>query len=77
MREHGLTLYRGAYCAAVIISVLNLPLNLSTKSLACTTEEPTLYTGLAKYVQRCKFYFPFHPASADFFLLSAAALAIR
>ncbi|CAK7272441.1 CAAX farnesyltransferase (FTase) subunit beta [Sporothrix epigloea] len=47
---------RGAYCAAVIISVLNLPLNLSTESSACTTEKPTLYTGLANYVQRCQTY---------------------
>ncbi|CAK7201443.1 CAAX farnesyltransferase (FTase) subunit beta [Sporothrix eucalyptigena] len=47
---------RGAYCAAVIISILNLPLDLSTESPAWTPEKPTLYTGLANYVQRCQTY---------------------
>ncbi|CAK7226054.1 CAAX farnesyltransferase (FTase) subunit beta [Sporothrix bragantina] len=47
---------RGAYCAATIISILNLPLDLSTESPAWTPEKPTLYTGLANYVQRCQTY---------------------
>ncbi|KIH87226.1 protein farnesyltransferase subunit beta [Sporothrix brasiliensis 5110] len=47
---------RGAYCAAVIISILNLPLDLSPDSLAWTSDKPTLYTGLANYVQRCQTY---------------------
>ncbi|KJR89867.1 protein farnesyltransferase subunit beta [Sporothrix schenckii 1099-18] len=47
---------RGAYCAAVIISILNLPLDLSPDSPAWTSDKPTLYTGLANYVQRCQTY---------------------
>jgi len=45
---------RGAYCAAVIVTLLNLPLDLSTDSPAWTPERPTLFTGLADYVRRCK-----------------------
>ncbi|CAI0654935.1 unnamed protein product [Colletotrichum noveboracense] len=40
---------RGAYCAAVIVTLLNLPLELSTDSPAWTPERPTLFTGLADY----------------------------
>ncbi|GKT86215.1 farnesyltransferase subunit beta [Colletotrichum tofieldiae] len=40
---------RGAYCAAVIATLLNLPLDLSTDSPAWTPERPTLFTGLADY----------------------------
>ncbi|KAI3545765.1 prenyltransferase and squalene oxidase [Colletotrichum filicis] len=45
---------RGAYCAAVIVTLLNLPLDLSTDSPAWTPERPTLFTGLADYVRRCQ-----------------------
>ncbi|KAJ0380870.1 hypothetical protein COL26b_000710 [Colletotrichum chrysophilum] len=45
---------RGAYCAAVIVTLLNLPLELSTDSPAWTPERPTLFTGLADYVRRCQ-----------------------
>ncbi|KZL76269.1 farnesyltransferase subunit beta (prenyltransferase and squalene oxidase) [Colletotrichum tofieldiae] len=45
---------RGAYCAAVIATLLNLPLDLSTDSPAWTPERPTLFTGLADYVRRCQ-----------------------
>ncbi|OAA64191.1 farnesyltransferase beta subunit ram1 [Niveomyces insectorum RCEF 264] len=47
---------RGAYCAAIIISMLNLPLDLSRDSPAWTPDKPTLFTGLADYVQRCQTY---------------------
>ncbi|TDZ16954.1 Protein farnesyltransferase subunit beta [Colletotrichum orbiculare MAFF 240422] len=45
---------RGAYCAAVIATILNLPLELSTDSPAWTPDRPTLFTGLADYVRRCQ-----------------------
>ncbi|KAK7942861.1 farnesyltransferase subunit beta [Apiospora aurea] len=45
---------RGAYCAAVIISLLNIPLNLSSDSPASAAGLADLYTGLAGYVQRCQ-----------------------
>lgn len=46
---------RGAYCAAVIITLLNLPLNLTPESPAWTGDESqTLFTGLPEYVQRCQ-----------------------
>ncbi|KAI1337033.1 terpenoid cyclases/Protein prenyltransferase [Xylariaceae sp. FL0016] len=45
---------RGAYCAAVIISLLNLPLDLTPESPAWTDERPDLFTGLAGYVRRCQ-----------------------
>lgn len=44
---------RGAYCAAVIVSLLNLPLSLTPESPAWTPDHPTLYTKLADYVQKC------------------------
>lgn len=46
---------RGAYCAAVIISLLNLPLDLTRESSAWTSDQSTLFTKLADYVQRCKY----------------------
>ncbi|OHE94247.1 prenyltransferase and squalene oxidase [Colletotrichum orchidophilum] len=45
---------RGAYCATVIVTLLDLPLDLSTDSPAWTPERPTLFTGLADYVRRCQ-----------------------
>jgi len=44
----------GAYCAAVIISLLNLPLELSSDSPAKARETDTLLTGIPEYVRRCK-----------------------
>lgn len=38
------------------MTLLNLPLELSTDSPAWTPERPTLFTGLADYVRRCKSY---------------------
>ncbi|KAM0561224.1 hypothetical protein ACHAPJ_003729 [Fusarium lateritium] len=43
---------RGAYCAAVIISLLNLPLELSQDSPARSAGHTGLFTGLADYVHR-------------------------
>ncbi|KAI1380329.1 terpenoid cyclases/Protein prenyltransferase [Hypoxylon crocopeplum] len=45
---------RGAYCAAVLITLLNLPLDLPTDSPAWTADRPNLFTGLADYVRRCQ-----------------------
>ncbi|KAF7547767.1 hypothetical protein G7Z17_g7511 [Cylindrodendrum hubeiense] len=47
---------RGAYCASVIISLLNLPLDLSPDSPACSAGHTGLFTGLAEYVRRCQTY---------------------
>ncbi|KAK7417400.1 CAAX farnesyltransferase (FTase) subunit beta [Neonectria magnoliae] len=47
---------RGAYCAAVIISLLNIPLDLSPDSPACSAGHTGLFTGLAEYVRRCQTY---------------------
>lgn len=44
----------------VIVSLLNLPLDLTPESPAWTPEHPTLFTRLADYVQRCK-YLPSPP----------------
>lgn len=46
---------RGAYCATVIVSLLNLPLDLTPESPAWTPDHPTLFTNLAEYVQRCTY----------------------
>ncbi|KAK1759547.1 terpenoid cyclases/protein prenyltransferase alpha-alpha toroid [Echria macrotheca] len=46
---------RGAYCAAVIITLLNLPLELTPESPAYTPDGSTnLLSGLADYVRRCQ-----------------------
>ncbi|KAK0709698.1 terpenoid cyclases/protein prenyltransferase alpha-alpha toroid [Lasiosphaeria miniovina] len=46
---------RGAYCAAVIIKLLNLPLDLAPESPAWTEEgDKNLLTGLGDYVRRCQ-----------------------
>lgn len=45
---------RGAYCAAVLITLLNLPLDLPPNSPAWTADQPTLFTGLADFVKRCR-----------------------
>lgn len=46
---------RGAYCAAVVISLLNLPTDLTPESPAWTPGHPTLFTKLPEYVQRCMY----------------------
>lgn len=47
---------RGAYCAAVLITLLNLPLELSPGSPAWRPDRPdmNLFTGLGDYVRRCQ-----------------------
>ncbi|PMD21996.1 terpenoid cyclases/Protein prenyltransferase [Hyaloscypha hepaticicola] len=45
---------RGAYCAAVIITLLDLPLELPRDSPAWTNEGATLLTGLAEWIGRCQ-----------------------
>ncbi|KAJ3943427.1 CAAX farnesyltransferase (FTase) subunit beta [Colletotrichum fioriniae] len=57
---------RGAYCAAVIVTLLSLPLDLSTDSPAWTPERPTLFTGLADYVRRCAIELEDQPSEASF-----------
>ena len=39
---------------SVIISLLNLPLDLSPDSPACSAGHTGLFTGLAEYVRRCR-----------------------
>ncbi|KAK3381423.1 terpenoid cyclases/protein prenyltransferase alpha-alpha toroid [Podospora didyma] len=46
---------RGAYCAAVIVTLLNLPLDLTPESPAWTAgSDKNLFSGLAEYVKRCQ-----------------------
>ncbi|KAK0742362.1 terpenoid cyclases/protein prenyltransferase alpha-alpha toroid [Apiosordaria backusii] len=49
---------RGAYCAAVIITLLDLPLDLTPDSPAYKPDDPSfnLLTGVADYVRRCQTY---------------------
>jgi protein farnesyltransferase subunit beta len=44
---------RGAYCAMVAISLLNLPLDLHRDSPAWTDKDDTLLTGLPEWIGRC------------------------
>lgn len=53
MLEHVLTRCRGAYCAAVIISLLNLPLELPPSSPAWSPGA-TFLTNLPEWIARCK-----------------------
>jgi protein farnesyltransferase subunit beta len=54
-----LTSHSGAYIAAVLISLLDLPLNLSRDSPAWSHEEDTLITGLPEWIARSSV--PFNP----------------
>ena len=45
---------RGAYCAMVMISLLNLPLQLPPNSLARMAGAETFLTGLPEYLSRCE-----------------------
>ncbi|RFU79468.1 farnesyltransferase subunit beta [Trichoderma arundinaceum] len=47
---------RGAYCAAVVISLLNLPLDLSPDSPACAAGHTSLLSGLGEWVRLCQTY---------------------
>jgi hypothetical protein len=45
---------RGAYCAAVTISLLNLPLDLPSDSPACAAGHTGLFSGLGEWIRRCE-----------------------
>ncbi|KAI1265346.1 prenyltransferase [Xylariaceae sp. FL1019] len=45
---------RGAYCAAVLIRLLNLPLDLPPGSPLSASKGANLFTDLAAYVRRCQ-----------------------
>jgi protein farnesyltransferase subunit beta len=46
---------RGAYCASVVITLLNLPLDLTQESPAYKADGTmNLFAGLADYVRRCE-----------------------
>ncbi|KOS19933.1 Protein farnesyltransferase subunit beta [Escovopsis weberi] len=47
---------RGAYCAAVIISLLKLPLELWSDSPACAAGHTGLFSGLAEWIRLCQTY---------------------
>ncbi|KAJ6442141.1 Terpenoid cylases/protein prenyltransferase alpha-alpha toroid [Purpureocillium lavendulum] len=47
---------RGAYCAAVLVSLLNIPLELSPDSPARAAGHTDLFSGLAEWVRRCQTY---------------------
>ncbi|CAG9943834.1 unnamed protein product [Clonostachys rosea f. rosea IK726] len=47
---------RGAYCAAVIISLLNIPLDLPTDSAAYSAGHTDLLSGLGEWISRCQTY---------------------
>ncbi|KAI1272407.1 terpenoid cyclases/Protein prenyltransferase [Xylaria sp. FL0933] len=46
--------FRGAYCAAVLITILKLPLDLPRDSPSHTPGQLDLFSGLADYVRRCQ-----------------------
>ncbi|KAJ8128588.1 hypothetical protein O1611_g5047 [Lasiodiplodia mahajangana] len=50
----GETDVRGAYCAAVIITLLKLPLDLPSDTPSPGAKPPDLFTGLGDYVRRCQ-----------------------
>ena len=54
MRTHQLTESRGAYIAVLIITLLDLPIELSKDSPAWSREGDTLLTNVAEWVGRCK-----------------------
>lgn len=47
---------RGAYCAAVIISLLNLPLTLSLDSPARAAGHTELFSGLGEWIRQCELF---------------------
>lgn len=50
-----LTYDRGAYCASVIISLLNIPQELAPESPARAGGHTRLFDGLAQWISRCKY----------------------
>ncbi|EXJ94652.1 protein farnesyltransferase subunit beta [Capronia coronata CBS 617.96] len=47
---------RGAYCALVVVSLLNLPLSLPADSPARSAGHETFMDGLGEYLSRCQTY---------------------
>ncbi|KAG6210179.1 hypothetical protein E4U50_002744 [Claviceps purpurea] len=47
---------RGAYCASVVISLLNIPRTLSPSSPARSAGHTNLFDGLPEWIQRCQTY---------------------
>jgi hypothetical protein len=56
-------LARGTYCAAVIMSLLDLPLELPPGSIAKLHETDNLLTRMPEYVSRCVYPKPVRPDS--------------
>lgn len=49
-----LTVFRGVYCAAVAITLLNLPLELPRESFIWEREGDMLLTNVPEWLARCK-----------------------
>lgn len=47
---------RGAYCALVVISLMNLPISLPLESPARSAGLETFFDGLGEYISRCQTY---------------------
>lgn len=52
---HSIHSSRGAYCAAVTISLLNIPLDLPTDSAAYSAGHTDLLSGLGEWISRCEY----------------------
>ena len=55
-RIRWLTVYRGAYCAAMLVKLLDLPLDLPEDSPAKLAKDDNLFTRLGEYVSTCQTY---------------------
>lgn len=56
MAVHGERDVRGAYCAMIAVSLLNLPLSLTHDCEAAKQKGATLITGLGAWIGRCQSY---------------------
>jgi hypothetical protein len=45
---------RGAFCGLIMVSLLNLPLELPSTAAANVSGQDTFLTGLPEYLSRCK-----------------------
>lgn len=45
---------RGAYCASVVMSLLNIPLDLPPDSPAHAAGHDNMFSGLAEWIGRCE-----------------------
>lgn len=52
--SHKLTEFSGVYCAAVVITLLNLPLELPPQSPAWSCEGDTFLKNLPEWIARCR-----------------------